>query len=97
MLKNQRPTNDEIKEALTECAGNVLLTSKMLGVSKTWLYKKINSMQVLLDHLKVLRYEIVDEAEIALRNRIRNGDTTAIIYTLKTMGKERGWGQKTWE
>lgn len=97
MLKNQRLTNDEIKEALTKCAGNVLLASKMLGVSKTWLYKKINSTQILLDHLKALRYEIVDEAEIALRERIRNGDTTAIIYTLKTMGKDRGWGQKAWE
>lgn len=97
MLKNQRPTNDEIKEALTKAAGNIALTAKILTVSKTWLYNKINSSQPLLDHLKELRSDIVDEAEIALRNRIRNGDTTAIIYTLKTMGKERGWGQKAWE
>lgn len=96
MLKSQEPTTEAIKKALTDSAGNIIAASKLLKVGKTWLYEKINRTKALSNHLKEIRYDIVDEAEIALRKRIREGDTTAIIYTLKTMGKERGWAQNDW-
>ena len=93
MLKSQTPSNDEIAIALQDNCGMVVDSARSLKVSKTWLYKKINDSKVLQDVLAEIRNDIVDEAEIKLRERIREGDTTAIIYTLKSMGKSRGWSQ----
>lgn len=36
----------------------------------------------------------LDFAESALVERMRAGDTTAIIFALKTRGKQRGWSEK---
>lgn len=93
MLKNQEPTKDKIIAALKASNGNVVKAAYKLKVSKSWLYKKINSSKIYQDSLKEIRYEIVDEAEEGLRELIRKRDPAAIIYCLKSMGKDRGWSQ----
>lgn len=93
MLKSQTPTTDDIKKALDDNYGVVVHAAKSLGVSKTWLYKKLNASKTLQDHLAEIRNDIVDMAEYRLRERVDAGDVTAIIYTLRSMGKRRGWSQ----
>lgn len=93
MLKSQMPTTDQIKDALEKNNGMVVKAAQTLGVGKTWLYKKINNSKALQDHLAEIRNDIVDLAECKLREKIEAGDVTAIIYTLRSMGKRRGWSQ----
>lgn len=93
MLKSQTPTLEQIKEALEKNNGAVVSAAHSLGIGKTWLYRKINNSKVLQDHLAEIRNDIVDLAECKLREKIEAGDITAIIYTLRSMGKRRGWSQ----
>lgn len=95
MLKKDVPGTEAIKAALAECAGNVVQAAKLLQVSKSWLYAKVTRTKALGDFLREIRYEIVDDAEVALRKKIEEGDTAAIIYALKSMGKSRGWSQSS--
>ena len=41
-----------------------------------------------------VKEEFLDFAEECLVERMRAGDTTAIIFALKSKGKQRGWGEK---
>lgn len=92
--KNRRISIDQAAAALQKTFGNVMLAARELGISRTTLYNKINTS----DRLRVIvtdgREEIIDIAESALRSRLTQGDTTAIIFTLKTLGKERGYVER---
>ena len=41
------------------------------------------------------RQSMIDSAEDGLRNGVDEGNLTAIIFTLKTIGKERGYIERT--
>lgn len=47
------------------------------------------------DELKELfeeqRDSLVDEAEVQLRRAVKDGDMKAVIFTLRTLGRERGY------
>jgi len=88
-------TVEQVEHALKQTAGNVSSAARALGVSRTTLYNKINASTTLQQALTEYREELVDIAESALRREVLNGNITAIIFTLKTQGKERGYVERT--
>ena len=78
-------------EALELNLGIVTQTCRATGIPKSTYYNwrktdidfKANALEV--DEV------VVDFTESALYKRVQMGDTTAIIFTLKTKGKRRGW------
>ena len=44
--------------------------------------------------LEAERQQLVDQAEHGLAERVAEGDWQAITYTLSTLGRDRGYGQK---
>lgn len=84
----------KIQQTLQAKAGNVSETAKALNVSRTTLYKYINKSPVLQKTLDDAREHLVDMAESALLRGIMQGNMTAVIFALKTQGKDRGYVER---
>ncbi len=89
-----RITDKQIEHALKQTAGNVSQAAKALQVSRTTVHKRIARSEKLKEVLKDTREELVDIAESALRREVVDGNITAIIFTLKTQGKSRGYVER---
>jgi len=87
-------TVEQVEHALKRTAGNVSAAARELGVSRTTVYKKVNASPTLQEILADAREELVDIAESALRREVLAGNITAIIFTLKTQGKSRGYVER---
>jgi hypothetical protein len=81
-------------EVLTSNFGVLTPTCRATGIEKKfhnrWLIEDSDYRQKVeeIDSL------LLDFAETQLYNQIKNGSIPAIIFTLKTKGKERGWIEK---
>lgn len=87
-------TVGQIESALKAKAGNIAAAAKALGVARSTLYRRIEKSPGLQDVLTDAREELVDIAESALRKEVLEGNITAIIFTLKTQGKGRGYVER---
>lgn len=85
----------EIEEALTEKGGNISATARSLGVSRKTVYNKINKHKTLKDLQKDLKESRIDDAEDALGNAVKKGEAWAVCFILKTLGKGRGYVERT--
>lgn len=88
-------TVGQIENALKRAAGNVAYAAREMGVARSTLYRHINDSPTLQQALDDAREELVDIAESSLRKQILEGNTTAIIFTLKTLGKDRGYVERS--
>jgi len=80
----------EIAKAIYAADGLLTRAANLLGCDRMTIYRRANEPEI-AEAIKDARAFIVFDAEDALRNRIRDGDTTAIIFTLKTLGKQHGY------
>lgn len=82
-------------EALRSSLGIVSDACKTIDICRqqhyTWMKEDAEYKQAVED----ISEETIDFAETALKKRIEAGDTTAIIFYLKTKGKGRGYIEKT--
>lgn len=87
-------TKEQVIEALQFNNGLISLAAKNLGVTPQCIYKwrdkDADVRQTILD----ARSEIVDAAEHGLRCAVLRGDNWAICFTLKTLGKDRGYVER---
>ena len=81
-------------EALKKTLGNVTLACEQVGIDRSthyrWL-KKYPTYKKMIDEIEDIT---LDFAENALFKQIKEGNTTAIIFYLKTKGKKRGYIEK---
>lgn len=82
------------REALKATHGNMSLAGQKLGVSRQAVWAVVQNHPELQKLIFDERQSMVDLAETALRGELLNGNITAIIYTLKSQGKDRGWAER---
>jgi hypothetical protein len=82
-----------VEQKLTELKGNVSSTAVHFGVTRQTLYNFIerHELQAVLDDA---RESMVDVAESALYRAAVQGEAWAVIWTLKTQGKKRGYVER---
>lgn len=68
-----------------------MAAARQLGIARSTLYRKIEANPELQELLIDTREELIDLAESALRKEVLQGNIAAIIFTLKTQGKGRGY------
>lgn len=88
--------NKKIIEALRLSGGVITAAAEILGYTRPALSKRINDDPELKAAAEESRETLVDAAETGLFDLIKKRDTTAIIFSLKTRGRSRGYDER-WE
>jgi len=88
----------DVIEMLDFCNGLLAIASRLLGVTYKSIIAAVNASttegQILRDALDMIKASLLDEGELMLLQKIREGETRAIIYYLDSQGKERGYGEQ---
>lgn len=96
MAQKRKFTKEQIQEALEKNGGIYSYAAEVLGTSRKSIWRYVNEYY---PELKELREDIhestIDIAEGQLHRLIKQGDKTAIIFFLKTQGKQRGYVERT--
>lgn len=81
-------------KAIVNAKGNITTAAKSLGVTRKTVYSWITEYDI-SDSIEEGRNTRLDLAESQLDKLIEEGNVTAIIFFLKTQGKERGYTERT--
>lgn len=81
--------------ALHEHRGNVSVTCASIGIGRTQFYNWKKEDPEFAEAVDSVADFCIDIVEQALMKNIEAGDTTAIIFYLKTIGKRRGYVERS--
>jgi hypothetical protein len=93
-MRNTIPT-EKMAEALRRSHGNLKLAAQMIGCNRETIRLRTEKVKSLRDIINEEREAIIDVAESALYTKTLEGDMRAIEFTLRTIGKHRGYVEKT--
>lgn len=89
--KTDNIKNAAIVEAMRKSLGNMSEAARLLGCHRTTICERIKFDSELAAEIDAITEEMFDFVESALLKKIREGDTTAIIFACKTRLKKRGY------
>ena len=81
-------------DAIREARGFISVAAKRLGCSRASVYNAINKHATVKEAVSDAREIMTDLAEGKLAKLINDEHPTAIIFYLKTQGKDRGYVEK---
>lgn len=84
-------TDEEIVKAIFEHKGLMTFAADHLGITYTWIHKRISESLYLQEAMEYVREKRIDKAEDHLDKLVEKGNVTALIFFLKTIGKKRGY------
>lgn len=91
---SQKKRKELALEALENSLGIISSACRMAEIPRSVFYEWMEKDPKFAEKVNEIGELSVDFSESALLNRVRQGDTTAIIFHLKTKGKHRGYGQE---
>ena len=74
--------------------GNISAIARRLGVTRATAYSYMNRWKTVEDAINDEREAMLDFTENQLFKQVQAGNITAIIFTLKTLGKNRGYVER---
>ena len=89
-----RITSKLIAETYAKKGSNISATCLALGISRQTFYNWRAKNKALDEKLNDVFEAMVDNAESKLLRHINDGDTTCLMFFLKTKGKHRGYVEK---
>ena len=90
----QEYTTEQIIQALRDSNGLVSFAARRLGCSPNTIYNRAKRVQAVQQVINDSRDELVDIGEAKLRTLLLDGDTWAVGYVLRTLGKDRGYTER---
>lgn len=88
-----KATDKQIIEALKKSGGVIAFAATALGMTREVLSRRVNSSTKLKEARTDATESMVDFAEMALFEKLRQGDIRAILFTLEGKGRKRGYGK----
>ena len=82
---------EKTREAYAKKGCNVSATCKAVGISRMHFYRMREKNEKFAEGLNEAYEAMIDNVESKLLSKINDGDTTALIFFLKTKGKKRGY------
>lgn len=89
-----RLTPSDYVEAIKKHHGLVSVVAESLGVDRAAVYRARERHPTVAQALEEARERTIDHVESKLMGRIDSGDTTAMIFFLKTQAKHRGYVER---
>lgn len=89
------PKKKNFIRAYRETLGVIKYACEQVSISRRTFYNWLESDAEFKQAVEDISEEAIDFAENALKKKIREGDTTATIFYLKTKGKKRGYVERT--
>jgi len=93
-MAKKKFTAQQVIDALEAAKGYVSVAASELRCDPQTIYNYAKEYQSVQRAWDAIREERHDSVESALAGRIKAGDTTAIIFYLKTQCKQRGYIEK---
>lgn len=90
-----RLSERKVIDAIEKANGNVSVVAKSFNVSRTTMYVFLHGSEKAQEALSAAREKMIDNVESALYSQALLGNTTAMIFFLKTQGKQRGYIERT--
>lgn len=82
-------------KAYEKKGGNVAATCEAANIGRRTFYLWKETDPEFAEAIKDLDESLLDFAESKLMEKVQDGDLTAIIFTLKTKGKDRGYVERS--
>ena len=95
MSRTARYTAQDIIDALRKTKGMAYLAAKELGCSHTTVYNYISKHPTVKAEFDYQRGELLDVAELKLREAVLAGEQWALQFALRLLGKDRGYSERT--
>ena len=80
-----------IIEALKKTRGNISRAADKIGCDRHTIQLRVNKEPEIKQVLDSCRERFLDETEDVLQEKVLSGDTSSMIFTLKCLGKKRGY------
>lgn len=93
-VNKKQQTKNALVEALTQTLGVVTSACRMVGINRTTFYKYYNEDKKFRDIVKDIQEVAIDFVESKLYEQIKDSNTTATIFYLKTKAKHRGYVER---
>ena len=91
---NKDNIKKKVLETLVKNLGNVSRACKAANISRNYFYTIMKEDEEFKEAVNEVRESCIDLAESELLKLIKSGNTTSIIFYLKTKGKQRGYVEK---
>ncbi len=91
----KQQTKKALLDALEKSLGIVTTACKIVGVNRTTFYQYLKDDPDFAQAVKDIEEVTLDFAESQLHKQIKDGNTPATIFYLKTKGKRRGFVERT--
>lgn len=85
---------EKLLNCLRETSGIVQFACEKAGISRTTYYNWYDDDDIFRERADDIKELQIDVAEAALLKKIKAEDTTAIIFYLKTQGRDRGYTER---
>jgi hypothetical protein len=87
-------TADEVIQAIRDNNGLLAAAARALNVNRTTVYNYVKRYPTIARALEEARDTNLDFAEGQLMKAVKAGNVTAIMFLLKTVGKNRGYVER---
>jgi hypothetical protein len=94
-MARERYTPGEMVAALNRSKGMVTVAARLLGCSANTVQSYINRYPSVAAARVQEREAFLDVAELALFKAVQGGEAWAVCFALKTVGKARGYVERT--
>lgn len=88
-------TNQQIVDAVRKAQGLVYHAAKHLGCTPQLIYFRKKQCKAIREAIREFRGRLIDDAESQLQKAIKKGQGWAVQFALKTLGKNRGYVERT--
>ncbi len=92
--KKRETTKEKLLKALKQTKGVIAPACELVGIERITYYRYIDDDKAFAQAVEDIKEGQIDFVESKLVEKINEGDTSSIIFYLKTRGRDRGYSER---